>query len=176
MSRGFTLVEVLIAVALLSLAALGAVQLVVVSLQAVTAARTQTLSVALASARLEELRGLTFEFDGQGLRSSDVQADLSTIPAGAGGPGLSPGGSVTANIGGYVDHLDHQGGRIGGGPVAPPGAAYVRRWAVATSASHPDVLVLEVAVLPLAAALTGGAGAGLPGAAYLTTQLARRQR
>lgn len=176
MSRGFTLVEVLIAVALLSLAALGSVQLVAVSIQTVAAARTQTLAVLLASARLEELRGLTFEFDDQGLPSTDVQTDLSTTPAGAGGPGLSPGGSVTANIGGYVDHLDHQGGRIGSGPVPPHGAAYVRRWSIAPSANSPDVLVLEVAVLPVAAQLTGGSRFGVPGAAYLTTQLARRQR
>ena len=176
MSRGFTLVEVLVAVALLSLAALGGVQLVAVSIRAIAAARTQTLSVVLASTRLEELRSLAFEFDDQGLPSTDLQTDLSTTPSAAGGPGLTPGGSVIANVGGYVDHLDHRGHRIGNGAVAPQGAAYVRRWAIAPSVTTPGVLVFEVAVLPVASQLTGGSGAGVPGATYLVTQLARRQR
>ena len=176
MSRGFTLIEVLLAVALLSVAALGGVQLVAVAIQAVGAARTQTLAVILASARVEELRRLTFEFDDQGLHSTDLQTDLSTSPSSAGGPGLAPGGSVSANLNGYVDHLDHRGDWIGSGAAAPPGAAYVRRWSIAASITTPDVLVLEVAVLPVAAQLTGGSGAGVPGATHLVTQLARRQR
>lgn len=176
MSRGFTLVEVLLAITLLSLAALGGVQLVAVSIQSTAAARTQTLSVVLASVRLEELRSLTFEFDDQGLPSTDLQTDLSTLPPAAGGPGLAPGGSLTTSVSGYVDYLDHRGGRIGNGTVVPPGAAFVRRWSVAASVVAPGVLVLEVAVLPVAAQLTGGSGLGVPGDTYVVTQLARRQR
>ena len=176
MSRGFTLVEVLIAIALLSLAALGGVQLVAVALRAVAAARTQTLSVVLTTARLEELRGLAFEFDDQGLPSTDLQTDLSTSPASTGGPGLTPGGSMSANVDGYVDHLDHRGDWIGNGAVPPARAVYVRRWSIAASLTTPDVLVIEVAVLPVGAHLTGGSGTGVPGATYLVTQLARRQR
>jgi prepilin-type N-terminal cleavage/methylation domain-containing protein len=175
-SRGFSLIEVIIAVALLSVAVLGGVQLVAVSIHSIAAARTQNLAVVLASARLEELRGLTFEFDGQGLPSTDVWSDLSVTPHTSGGGGLAAGGSVDSGVGGYVDYLDHRGDWVGAGAGVPPTAAYTRRWSVSPSAGAADALVIEVLVYPTAAHLAGATGRGVPGAAHFVTLLARRQR
>ena len=172
--RGFSLIEVLIALALLAVAVLGGVQLVTISMQAISTARVQNLSVVLASARLEDLRGLTFEFDDLGSPSPDLQTDLTTTPRTSSGSGLATGGSIASNVNGYVDHLDGQGNWVGTGAVAPPAAAYTRRWSISPSAVAPDSLVLEVLVLPVVAA--PGAGRGAPGAAHLVTLIARKQR
>ena len=170
-SRGFSVLEVLIAVALLSVAVLGGVQLVVISVQAISAARAHNLAVVLASTRLEELRGLTFDFDDTGTPATDLQTDLSTTPHTTGGSGLSAGGSIASSVNGYVDHLDGRGNWVGAGPGLPPAAAYVRRWSIGPSVVAPDTLVIEVLVFPV-----GAAGDGAPGAARMVTFLSRRQR
>ena len=175
-SRGFSVLEVLIALALLSVAVLGGVQLVSVSIQAISAARAQNLSVALASTRLEDLRGLTFEFDDLGVPSTDLQTDLTITPHTSAGSGLAPGGSTTSSVNGYVDYLDGRGDWVGAGAGVPPAAAYVRRWSIAPSSVAPDTLVLEVLVFPVAARPGGGAAVGVPGASRMVTLLARRQR
>lgn len=177
MSReGFSLVEVLLALGLLCIAVLGSVQLVAAGIQAVHAARVQGHAVTLASSRLEELRGLVFEFDDLGAAVTDVSSDLSTTPRSGGGTGLLPGGSVTTSVAGFVDHLDEQGRWLGNGAAAPVAAAFTRRWSLAPSVLAPDTIVVQVAVLPRAAALTGGSGQGVPGAATVGTLLSRRQR
>lgn len=174
--RGFSLIEVLIAVALLSVAVLGGVQLVAISMQAMAAARSQNLTVVLASARLEDLRGLTFEFDDLGIASTDLQTDLSITPRALAGGGLTPGGSIMSSVNGYVDHLDGRGRWVGRGPGVPPAAAYTRRWSIAPSVAAPDALVLEVLVFPVAGPQTSMTGLGVPGAARMLTLLSRRQR
>ena len=174
-SRGFSLIEVLIALVLLSVAVLGVLQLVAVAVSATNAARLQSLTVALASARLEQLRALTFEFDELGSPSTDLTTDLSTATPGPAGNGLASGGSVETSVGGYVDHLDRLGAWIGNSTAPPLDAAYTRRWAVTVSPFAANVLVLDVAVFPVAGS-TGGAGPGAPGGTRLTTLIARRQR
>ena len=175
-ARGFSVIEVLIAVALLSVGVLGGVQLVAMSMQAMAAARSQNLTAVLASARLEDLRGLTFEFDDLGMASTDLQTDLSVTPRSSAGGGLTAGGSITASVDGYVDHLDGRGAWVRGGPAVPPDAAYTRRWSIAPSVAAPDSLVLEVLVYPVAGPRTGTEGRGVPGAAYMVTLMSRRQR
>lgn len=175
-SRGFSVIEVLIALALLSVAVLGGVQLVVMAIEAMGAARSQSLSAVLASARLEDLRGLTFDFDELGVRSTDVQTDLSTTPRTLAGTGLATGGSITANVAGFVDHLDARGGWVGTGPDAPPTAAFTRRWSISPGLAVPDLLVVEVVVFRVATRPTAAAGRYLPGSAYMVTVFSRRQR
>jgi prepilin-type N-terminal cleavage/methylation domain-containing protein len=174
--RGFSMIEVLISVALLSVAVLGGVQLVATSVQAISAARSQNLSVILASARLEDLRGLTYEFDDLGVASTDLQTDLSATPRTLAGAGLATGGSIAASVAGYADHLDGRGHWVGAGNAVPSTAAYTRRWSIAPSVVAPDCLVLEVLVFPVAARPTGASGRDVPGAAHMVTLLARRQR
>jgi prepilin-type N-terminal cleavage/methylation domain-containing protein len=174
--RGFSLIEVLVAVGLVCIAVLGGVQLVVAAMQAMSAARAQNLAVSLASARLEELRGLRFEFDDTGVPVTDLGTDLSTAVPTASGSGLAAGGSIQTSVTRYVDHLDRLGQWVGNSASPPPQAAYTRRWSLTPSAHAFDALVAEVAVFPTAASLTGGSASGVPGSARFVTLLARTQR
>ena len=174
-SRGFSLLEVLIALVLLCVAVLGVLQLVAVAVSATNGARVQSLAVALASARLEQLRALTFEFDDLGSPATDLTTDLSTATPGPAGNGLASGGSIETSVSGYVDHLDRVGSWVGNSTAPPPDAAYTRRWAVTSSPVAANVLVLDVAVFAVAGP-TGGTAPGAPGSTRFTTLIARRQR
>ena len=154
-SAGFTLIETLIAVALLAGLAAGLAHLVVVVRRAVSLGGADAVALQAATQKLEELRSLDWTFDPRtGRRLTDTTADLAQpVPSGR-GPGLraSPAGAATleASLPGYADHLDASGAWIaaaGGDPS--PGAAYVRRWAVGPHAASADLLVLQVAVLDL---------------------------
>ena len=174
-TRGFSLIEVLIALALLCVAVLGVLQLVALAVSATNVARVQGLTVALASARLEQLRALTFDFDELGSPATDVNTNLSSATPGPAGNGLTPGGSLDSSVSGYVDHLDHVGQWVGNGARPPADAAYTRRWAIAPSTPAANVLVVEVAVFPVAGP-AGGAAPGVPGSTRFATLIARRQR
>jgi prepilin-type N-terminal cleavage/methylation domain-containing protein len=147
--RGFTLIEVLASVAIVSAAVVSGAQLLTATGSAVTAARLQTSAVALAAARMEELRSLAFGSDPAGTPLIDTSTNLSTDPPATGGPGLapSPPGALEHNMSGYVDFLDAGGRWLSAGPNAPPRAAFVRRWSVDRPADGwPDSLVLQVVV------------------------------
>ncbi len=153
-AAGFTLIETLIAIALLAGLAAGLAHVVVVAHRAVALGGADAVATRAATQKLEELRSLDWTFDPRtGRRVTDTTADL-TQPAPSGrGPGLraSPAGAATleASLPGYADHLDSSGAWIeaGAGAEPPPGAAYVRRWAVGTHVSNEDLLVLQVAVV-----------------------------
>jgi len=101
-----------------------------------------------------------------------VTTDLSNDPATDDGRGLlvSPPGTLTSNIVGYVDYLDANGRWVGHGPSAPPAAVYVRRWAVRPLIGDPDnILVFEVV-----AGTRGSDSAVLSDMARLITIEARR--
>lgn len=147
---GFSLVEMLVATAIL---ASGLVALAGLSLIATTTterARRLTMSVALASQKLEQLRALAWSYDTLGLLLTDESSDLSvTPPSAAGGRGLlpSPAGSLSSSLPGYVDYLDRGGNWVGTGASVVPGAAYVRRWAVEPLPDDPaNIVVLTVVV------------------------------
>ncbi|MBA2303434.1 MAG: prepilin-type N-terminal cleavage/methylation domain-containing protein [Acidobacteria bacterium] len=171
--RGFSLIEVLVAMGVLCVAALGAMQFVAVATGMMSRARTQSLAATLASARMEQLRALRFEFDA-GERVTDLTTNLSTDPPAPGGGGLAPSGSMSldVNIGGFFDFLDDHGRWLSGGGSAPGGTAFVRRWSVEPADAGGDLLVLQVLVRPAAAA---GAGAArrVEGEARYTTLRAR---
>ena len=78
-SRGFTLLEALVALAILTVAALATAQLLSAAAITVYDSRVQTLSTTLASQRMEQL----------------IATDWSTA---------SPGGSLDADVSGYTDH------------------------------------------------------------------------
>jgi len=69
-NAGFTLIEVIIAMGLLTVVSLGIAQLFAASTRANLAARTRTSTTAMAEQRMEQLRALTWGFDltGQGLQ------------------------------------------------------------------------------------------------------------
>lgn len=166
-ARGFTLVEVLVAMGVLSAGALAAVSLLAAATRAMFVARAQGVSVLAASARLDELRSLRFEFDAGGQRITDQSTRLSVDPPAPGGGGLTPGGAtLDTNVPGFVDYLDATGAWVGEGPSPPARAAFVRRWAI-DAPGGPDLLVLQVLVRPLAEGASGAA-AGMGGARLVT--------
>ncbi len=157
-NRGFSLIEVLVALAILCVAALGGVQLVAVATGMMGRARGQALAAGLAAVRMEQLRGLQLEFDPTGPRLTDVTTRLASDPAGPGGAGLtsSGAGSLAANVDGFVDFLDGSGRWLAGGTTAPPGASFVRRWSIEPADANGDLLVVQVLVRPVSAASAAG--------------------
>ena len=153
-SKGFSLVEVLVAMGILTVVSLGVAQLFAVATRANHVAKGQTSTTALAEQKLEQLRALTwgFDTDGQGLPVSDTTTNLSTDPATNGGSGLnpSPGDSLKSSQSGFVDYLDGHGQYVGTGTTIPEQAVYVRRWAVQPLPTNPNnTLILQVFVTPV---------------------------
>src|SRR5918998_4132691 len=91
-SRGFSLVEVLISMGLLTAVSLGVAQLFALSTRANLMARGQTSTTAMAEQKLEQLRALTWGFDleGQGLPLTDTTSNLAVYPTTHTGSGLNP--------------------------------------------------------------------------------------
>jgi len=154
-SRGFSLIEVMISMTLLTVVSLGVAQVFAVSTRANYVARGQTSTTTLAEQKLEQLRGLTwgFDLDGQGLPLSDTTTNLAVYPPAATGSGLnpSPANSLDQNTAGYVDYLDANGTWVGTGPTPTPTAMYIRRWSIQPLPTNPNnTLVLQVLVTPVA--------------------------
>jgi type II secretory pathway pseudopilin PulG len=149
--QGFTVIEAVIASALLVVLATGIARLVVVAVRGATAARHETSTVILAAQKIEQLRSLimTWEPGGAGWPLTDVSTDVGADPMVSGGRGLlpSPPDTLTTNVTGYVDYLDGRGRSLGTGSTPPAGAVYVRRWNVARWSSAPDdVVAIQVLV------------------------------
>ena len=147
---GFTLIETLVAVVLLAGLAAGLARVVVVARRAVAIGAADSVATVAATQKLEELRSLAWRFDSRtGERVTDTTTDLAQPGSSGGGVGLrpSPPAAMEAGLPGYVDYLDASGAWIGTGAEPVPGTAYIRRWAVATHESNPDLLVLQVAVI-----------------------------
>jgi prepilin-type N-terminal cleavage/methylation domain-containing protein len=154
-SRGFSLIEVIISMFLLTTVSLGVAQVFAMSTRLNYVARGQTSTTTMAAQKMEQLRGLTWGFDlqGQGLPLTDTTTNLAVSPPTANGFGLnpSPADTLEQNTPGYVDFLDANGTWVGTG-VTPPGSAmYIRRWAILPLPTNPNnTLVLQVMVTPIA--------------------------
>jgi prepilin-type N-terminal cleavage/methylation domain-containing protein len=157
-ARGFTLMEVLVALGILCVAALGGIQLVAVATETMARARVQATAASLAAARLEQLRALRFEFDATGLRVTDQSTNVAEDPPVPGGPGLavSGGSTLETSVSGYVDYLDRNGRWLGAGTRAPSQTAFVRRWAIEAVDASGDLLALQVLVRPVASGEPSG--------------------
>ena len=184
-SRGFSLVEVLVAMGILTTVSLGVAQLFAVSTRANLMAKGQTSTTILAEQKLEQLRGLTWGDDssGQGLPVSDTSTNLAVFPPTAGGSGLNPSPSDTLdqNRTGYVDFLDAHGAYVGTGSTVPAGASYIRRWSIEPLPTNPNnTLVLQVLVTPVTNEATRVAGPAtrrrMQGDALLITVKTRKAR
>jgi prepilin-type N-terminal cleavage/methylation domain-containing protein len=150
---GFSLVEVLIAIGVLTAVSLGVAQLFALATTTNLTAKGQTSASILAAQKMEQLRGLTWGFDQDpaalGLPVSDTTTDLSVDPPAAAGTGLnpSPAGSLESNVPGFVDFLDAFGNWTGNGATPPPTAVYVRRWSIEPLPTNPNnTLVFQVMV------------------------------
>ena len=179
---GLTLIEVCLAMIILTTAALGAGGLFAVSVNAVSAARSQTVVTMLAVQKVEQLRALAWRFSDQAVLSAvtDDTTDLSGDRPAGGGSGLrpSPSGTLDTNTAGFVDFLDAHGRWVGSGAAPPPTAVYVRRWSIAAlPLNPPDAVVIRVlttTVIRNAQASVGPARRRMAGEALVTTVLARK--
>lgn len=155
-SRGFSLIEVVVSMGLLTAVSLGVAQLFAASTSANRVARGQTSTTALAAQKMEQIRSLSWGFDlqGQGLPVSDITTNLSVYPHRNDGTGLNPtpANTLEENVPGYVDYLDARGNWVGTGLTPPATAVFVRRWAIVPLPTNPNnTLVLRVLVSVLAA-------------------------
>jgi prepilin-type N-terminal cleavage/methylation domain-containing protein len=149
--RGFTLIEVMIAMMLITIMAMGIAALFGVSIKATHAARHQTSTTTLAEQKMEQLRALTWGYDdsGQYLPVSDTTTDLSQSPPTGAGNGLnpSPATALDSNTPGYVDYLDERGQWVGTGTTPPPNATFIRRWSIRPLPTNPNnTLLMQVLV------------------------------
>jgi type II secretory pathway pseudopilin PulG len=153
-SAGFTLVEVIIAMGLLTAVSLGVAQLFAASTRANLSARTRTSTTAIAEQKMEQIRSLTWAFDlaGTGLPVSDTTTNLSVYPLTPNGSGLnpSPSDALDQNVTGFFDYVDSAGNWVGTGTTRPGTAVYVRRWSITPLPTNPNnTLVIQVLVTPL---------------------------
>lgn len=159
---GMTLIEVAVAIAVFATASLAAAHLVVLGMRSVHTSGAKTMSVAAAMAKMEELQSLAWRFDEAGGRISD--------PALA----ASPADALSQNVAGFAEYLDAEGQPAGDGPDPPPGAVYLRRWALRPLARAPeDTLVIQVLVAPLTEVSSTSPASGAGSAAMLTTARGR---
>jgi len=154
-SRGFSLVEVLISMGLLTAVSLGVAHLFALSTRANLIAKGQTSTTAMAEQKVEQLRGLTWGFDlqGQGLPFSDTTTNLAVYPPEHNGSGLNPSpiDALEQNTAGFVDFLDGSGAWVGTGTTPPASAVYIRRWSIQPLPTNPNnTLVIQVLVTPIA--------------------------
>lgn len=116
--RGFTLIEVLVALGVLTALCLGVGGLFVIAARANEHAGRQTAATLLATQKMEQLRG-----------------DRDLEP--------SPPGALRENVPGYVEYLD-----VSGRPVDERATGvYVRRWSIDPLPGSPTgAMVLQVLV------------------------------
>ncbi|MBS1819208.1 MAG: prepilin-type N-terminal cleavage/methylation domain-containing protein [Acidobacteria bacterium] len=149
--RGFSLIEVLVSVSLLSVGVAAVAQLASLSARASAAAQQADVTRTAAREKLDQLRALTFGTEDGVLPVTDVGADLSVTPAvarGGAGLGVSPGEALLSNVEGYCDFLDATGQWMAGGSRPPRGAVWVRRWSIQAMNGLADTLLLQVVVVP----------------------------
>jgi type II secretory pathway pseudopilin PulG len=174
--RGFSLIETLVAIALLIVMAISLAQLFATGQQANDRARVFSVASVLAAEKMEQLRSLSWSIDTAGIPSSDNSADVTSSPERpTGGVGLrpSPADALDRNVDGYCDFLDAAGASLGSGSSPPLNTSYVRRWSVAPLAANPaNGLVVQVRVV----SRRGGdltAGRSAAGEAHLVSIRAR---
>ncbi len=159
-ASGFTIVEVLVAMIVVSCGIVGVAGLFVTTIRTVQEARIETSATSLATQKMEQLHALAWDFDSRFPDSlqTDTTTDLSYDPPLDTGRGLlpSPPGTLDVNTPGYVDYVDDAGTWVGTGAMQPSGAVFVRRWSVQPFPLYPDtVLTFQVVVIPAARARLG---------------------
>jgi prepilin-type N-terminal cleavage/methylation domain-containing protein len=129
--RGFTLIEVLVALGILAGAGAGVGSLMVLAGQSVVDARADLVATTAARSGMAALRARLWGYDAAGAR----QADPAFL--------VVPAGSLDASAPGYSDLVSSSGAVAAGASDA----AFVRRWRVSPAPVDPvDTLVLEVSV------------------------------
>jgi hypothetical protein len=130
---GSTLIEAVVAVAILTTGVVSLAGLTSVAVRTITLTRERTVAAIAAAQKLEEL-------------SAAMRPLLRSSPD-----------AVRQDEAGFVEYLDEAGAVVGAHPGAP-GVAYVRRWAVSPVVADASLTLIHVAVSPCRGA-TAGAGA-----------------
>jgi prepilin-type N-terminal cleavage/methylation domain-containing protein len=163
--RGFSLLEVLIAIAIVTLVLAAIAPLFALSVHANTAARTITVATLLAAAKMEQLRSLPWAFDASGRPIDDPRL------------APSPSDALQRNTAGFCDFVDGAGRLLGETTTPSPGAVYLRRWSIEPLPADPaNALVLQVLVTQRfnRSIEVGPARAHAPDEARLVTVRARK--
>lgn len=159
---GFSLVETVVATALLATAIVTSAQMFALATRSNIAAQRTGFTTTLAEEKMEQLRGLAWGFDEIGLPINDYTSNTAVDPAEPeGGTGLSqsPDNALADNVDGYVDYLDRFGGSLGGGPNIHADAVYIRRWTIEPLPTNPNnTLILQVLVFSRNDRDAGGSG------------------
>lgn len=152
---GFSLIEVIVAVAVLATGLVAVAQMFALSTNTNRTARWASIGTTLAQQKIEQLRGLAWGFDALGLPQSDFSSNLTVAPpAASGGLGLSasPQNALVSNTPGYVDYLNAAGTWVGTGSTPVSGTVFVRRWSVEPLPTNPNnTLIIQVVVQKLRA-------------------------
>jgi type II secretory pathway pseudopilin PulG len=151
-ARGFSLLEVVVAICVLTLGVMVLAECLAMATRANRSARTTTVASVAASNKMEQLRTLVWGFDAVGFPRSDASTDLTVEPQWpTGGPGLTPApsDSLAGNVNGYFEFVDGRGVSLGAGSSPPATAVYVRRWSMTPLPADPvNGLILQVLVAP----------------------------
>ena len=136
-TRGFTLVETLIATGLLITAIAGLAQLFALSVRSARDAGQFGVALAAAQDKLESLRALRFGYDEAGATVTDPRLNGTPVA------------SLSRDAAGWVDWLDASGA----GLADAHGAVYVRRWRITTmAADEPEAIAIDVCVFDIRSA------------------------
>lgn len=130
-TRGFTLIETLVASSILITALAGVAQLFIMSAQWSNQAAVSNAALLAAQGKLEELSGATFLYGAAGEPLTDPALQLSSVE------------SLRDDHPPYVDWLD-----ASGRPVPSAAAALLtRRWRITSAGSGaPELIAIEVCV------------------------------
>jgi type II secretory pathway pseudopilin PulG len=131
-SAGFSLLEALVAAALLAGGVTALAHLLARSAGQISRSEDVTLALVLAQAKLEQLRAAVYAFDEDGQRVDDGLLDPSAPDA------------LGQDSPPHVEALDRFGAILADGqrPV------FIRRWSIVPAALDPDTLTLGVCVRP----------------------------
>ena len=130
-TRGFTLIETLVATGILVTALAGVAQLFVLGSQLTRQAGASGAALIAAQGRLERLGGQAFTYDPAGLMVTDPALEPS------------PESSLAEDVDPYVDWLDADGEATNDADAA----VLTRRWRVTSlGATTPDAIAIEVCV------------------------------
>jgi type II secretory pathway pseudopilin PulG len=124
--RGFSLLEALVATAVLATGIATLAQLAFMAMRATERARLVSFATIVAEAKMEDLRATAVASD-------------DPMPH-------SPAGSLEANTAGFCDFLDRYGSPIPGVGDPPPNAVYVRRWSIGGVGVNPTIVLIQVQV------------------------------
>lgn len=129
--RGFTLIEVMVAIVILTVGLLSLAQMMVLATHSNTLSGRMTSSSALAKEQLERLKATPF------------YADPLTRTR---NPALADGGDLNSTAAGYSQYYDAQGQPVGGNGV------YEVRWQIRTINTNLPLEMVEIRVRCLPAA------------------------